>query len=46
MPEILVNHNNFDFGFDVDVPLGDVILPPWADSPEDFVRIMREALGI
>jgi hypothetical protein len=41
-----VNHNNYDFGFEnQDVPFGDVVLPPWADTPEDFVRIMREALG-
>jgi hypothetical protein len=25
-------------------PIGDVILPPWAESPEEFVRINRAAL--
>ena len=25
-------------------PLGDVILPPWAASPEEFIRLQREAL--
>ena len=24
--------------------LGDVVLPPWAKTPEDFIRINREAL--
>jgi hypothetical protein len=26
------------------VSLGDIILPPWAKSPEEFIRIQREAL--
>jgi hypothetical protein len=37
-----VNNNRFDFGLG---EAGDVELPPWADSPESFVRINREALG-
>jgi len=45
MPEFLENLNGFDLGKrqtgDV---LGTVVLPPWASTPEDFIRINREAL--
>eukprot|EP00026_Physarum_polycephalum_P000200 Phypoly_transcript_00200.p1 GENE.Phypoly_transcript_00200~~Phypoly_transcript_00200.p1 ORF type:complete len:1988 (-),score=255.41 Phypoly_transcript_00200:62-5914(-) len=45
MPEFLLNSNNFNFGVkQTGVPLGDVQLPPWAATPQDFVRINREAL--
>lgn len=45
MPEFLVNSNNFNLGVkQTGVPLNDVHLPPWAATPEDFVRINREAL--
>eukprot|EP01113_Clastostelium_recurvatum_P032618 TRINITY_DN4216_c0_g1_i3.p1 TRINITY_DN4216_c0_g1~~TRINITY_DN4216_c0_g1_i3.p1 ORF type:complete len:2476 (+),score=625.81 TRINITY_DN4216_c0_g1_i3:3-7430(+) len=40
-PEFLSNNNSVDFGFPSS---GDVVLPPWAASPEAFVRINREAL--
>jgi hypothetical protein len=39
------NINNFDFGITQDGEfVGDVELPPWAKSPEEFVKIHREAL--
>ncbi|EGG24619.1 BEACH domain-containing protein [Cavenderia fasciculata] len=45
MPEFLTNHNGFNFGVKQNgVPIGDVVLPPWAATPNDFVRINREAL--
>lgn len=38
LPEFLVNCNKLDLGCKQNgVQLGDVILPPWARSPEDFV---------
>jgi hypothetical protein len=46
MPEIFVNSNKFDFGRNQEnVQVNDVILPPWAKTPEEFVRLHREALG-
>ncbi|KAJ3416938.1 Neurobeachin-like protein 1 [Chytridiales sp. JEL 0842] len=45
MPEFLVNENRFDLGTkQKGEKVDDVILPPWAKTPEDFVRIQREAL--
>ncbi|KAJ1562806.1 Neurobeachin-like protein 1, partial [Cladochytrium tenue] len=45
MPEFLTNENKFDLGMkQTGVKLGDVVLPPWANSPEEFVRVHREAL--
>ena len=46
LPDFLRNTNNFDLGQkdDSDTPLGDVELPTWAASPEDFIRINRDAL--
>lgn len=45
-PDFLENLNRFDMGKkqEKDVPVDDVILPPWASSPEEFVRKNREAL--
>lgn len=45
-PEFLRNSNNYNFGkLQTGVPIGDVVLPPWAHgSPEEFIRINREAL--
>ena len=44
-PEMFRNVNGFDFGVTQDgEAIGDVALPPWARSAEDFVRIHREAL--
>jgi len=44
-PEIFRNINGFDMGTrDSGQTLGDVILPPWARTPEEFVRISRTAL--
>lgn len=44
-PDIFRNINNFHFGTTQDgVEVCDVELPPWAATPEDFVRINRLAL--
>lgn len=43
LPEMLVNSSGYRLGIP-DSPSGDVILPPWASSPEEFVRINRMAL--
>ncbi|CAG8706222.1 6076_t:CDS:2, partial [Racocetra fulgida] len=42
LPEFLVNYNKFDLGDGT--RLDNVGLPKWAHSPEEFVRINREAL--
>eukprot|EP00004_Rigifila_ramosa_P012564 TRINITY_DN2727_c0_g1_i4.p1 TRINITY_DN2727_c0_g1~~TRINITY_DN2727_c0_g1_i4.p1 ORF type:complete len:3026 (-),score=664.90 TRINITY_DN2727_c0_g1_i4:5-7777(-) len=45
LPEFLTNDNNLPLGVRQDkVPLGDVLLPPWARSPTDFIAINRLAL--
>ncbi|KAI9470219.1 BEACH domain-containing protein, partial [Coemansia mojavensis] len=45
LPEFLVNHNSLSLGQKQDgTCLGDVQLPPWADTPEEFIRINRQAL--
>lgn len=45
LPEFLVNYNNFDLGTRQNgTKLGNVGLPKWAHSPEEFIRINREAL--
>ncbi|KAJ2847470.1 hypothetical protein IWW36_003842, partial [Coemansia brasiliensis] len=45
LPEFLVNHNNLSLGQKQDgTRLGDVQLPPWAATPEEFIRISRQAL--
>ncbi|KAH6597010.1 hypothetical protein BASA50_004768 [Batrachochytrium salamandrivorans] len=45
LPEFLRNENNFDLGVtQVGERVGDVVLPPWASTPEDFIRIHRAAL--
>jgi hypothetical protein len=44
-PDFLRNINNFEFGEMQNGQLvNDVELPPWASSPEEFIRINREAL--
>ena len=44
-PDMFRNVNNFDFGVTQDgLRVGDVELPKWASSPEEFVRINSEAL--
>ncbi|XP_041968935.1 neurobeachin isoform X2 [Aricia agestis] len=43
LPEMLVNSSGFKLGIP-ESPTGDVILPPWASSAEEFVRINRMAL--
>ncbi|XP_043473814.1 neurobeachin isoform X6 [Leptopilina heterotoma] len=45
LPEIFVNTNRYRLGVQEDgSSVGDVQLPPWATSPEEFVRINRMAL--
>jgi len=45
LPEMFVNQNRYRLGVQDDgSPVGDVVLPPWASSPEEFVRINRMAL--
>ncbi|XP_046395262.1 neurobeachin isoform X2 [Ischnura elegans] len=45
LPEMLVNSNNYRLGTLEDgATVGDVELPPWASSPEEFIRINRMAL--
>ena len=44
-PDFLRNSNKFDFGkTQSGEVVDDVILPNWASSPEEFVKIHREAL--
>ncbi|KAG7314175.1 hypothetical protein KOW79_022671 [Hemibagrus wyckioides] len=45
LPEMFINANNYNLGvMDDGTVVCDVELPPWAKSPEDFVRINRMAL--
>ncbi|KZC14375.1 Neurobeachin, partial [Dufourea novaeangliae] len=45
LPEMLVNNNRYRLGRQEDgSAVGDVELPPWASSPEEFIRINRMAL--
>ncbi|KAJ2561203.1 hypothetical protein GGH12_004184 [Coemansia sp. RSA 1822] len=45
MPEFLINHNGLNLGQKQDgTRLNDVKLPPWATTPEEFIRINRQAL--
>lgn len=46
LPEFLVNMNGFDLGRlqSTKEPVGDVCLPRWAKSPEDFIWKHRRAL--
>eukprot|EP01119_Soliformovum_irregulare_P006368 TRINITY_DN1829_c0_g1_i4.p1 TRINITY_DN1829_c0_g1~~TRINITY_DN1829_c0_g1_i4.p1 ORF type:complete len:2863 (-),score=933.99 TRINITY_DN1829_c0_g1_i4:39-8627(-) len=45
LPEFLINMNNFNLGTRQNgTVIGNVTLPPWAKTPEDFVRLNREAL--
>lgn len=42
LPEMFVNANSYNLGVTEDSTLvSDVELPPWAKSPEEFVRINR-----
>jgi len=42
MPDIFLNSNGYNLGTNEEGQLlGDVLLPPWAKSPEDFVRLNR-----
>lgn len=43
--KFLVNNMGINFGYRYDgTKIGNVILPSWAESPEDFVKKLREAL--
>ncbi|XP_045479576.1 neurobeachin isoform X4 [Harmonia axyridis] len=45
LPEMFVNSNKYRLGVTEDgKPISDVELPPWAKTPEEFVRINRMAL--
>uniref|UniRef100_A0A8C6V1J6 LPS-responsive vesicle trafficking, beach and anchor containing n=1 Tax=Neogobius melanostomus TaxID=47308 RepID=A0A8C6V1J6_9GOBI len=45
LPEMFVNANNYNLGVMEDsTVVSDVELPPWAKTPEEFVRINRLAL--
>ncbi|XP_050442787.1 neurobeachin isoform X2 [Adelges cooleyi] len=45
LPEMLSNDNEYKLGHQEDgTPVGNVDLPPWATSPEEFIRINRMAL--
>ncbi len=45
MPEFLRNSNRYDLGvMQNEERLNDVVLPPWATTPEEFIRLNREAL--
>uniref|UniRef100_A0AAZ3SK94 Lipopolysaccharide-responsive and beige-like anchor protein n=1 Tax=Oncorhynchus tshawytscha TaxID=74940 RepID=A0AAZ3SK94_ONCTS len=45
LPEMFVNTNNYSLGVMEDgTVVSDVELPPWAKTPEEFVRINRLAL--
>ncbi|XP_072155979.1 neurobeachin isoform X4 [Bemisia tabaci] len=45
LPEMLVNVNGYRLGNGEDgKPIGNVALPPWASTPEEFIRINRMAL--
>ena len=45
LPEFLKNANEFDLGQKQDGEIiHDVILPPWAKTAEEFIRINRDAL--
>lgn len=45
MPEFLLNSSKLPLGNRQDgSPVDDVVLPPWASSPVDFVNTMRNAL--
>ncbi|KAL2803918.1 neurobeachin-like protein 2 isoform 2 [Daubentonia madagascariensis] len=45
-PDFLENQNGFDLGCLqlTNEKVGDVVLPPWANSPEDFIQQHRQAL--
>uniref|UniRef100_T1JHX1 WD repeat-containing protein 55 homolog n=1 Tax=Strigamia maritima TaxID=126957 RepID=T1JHX1_STRMM len=43
--DFLINSLNIDFGACQDgSKIGDVVLPPWAKDPKDFIQKMRDAL--
>uniref|UniRef100_A0A8C7DZ62 LPS responsive beige-like anchor protein n=1 Tax=Naja naja TaxID=35670 RepID=A0A8C7DZ62_NAJNA len=45
LPEMFVNFNNYNLGvMDDGTVVSDVELPPWAKTPEEFVRINRLAV--
>uniref|UniRef100_A0A1I7T2D8 Putative neurobeachin homolog n=1 Tax=Caenorhabditis tropicalis TaxID=1561998 RepID=A0A1I7T2D8_9PELO len=45
LPEMFRNSSEFNLGRRADgTPVDDIILPPWAESPEHFVLMHRQAL--
>ena len=43
-PDFLVNSNHFDLGVGEDGRVDDVILPPWAKTPMEYIYLNRKAL--
>lgn len=42
LPEMLSNYNDYKFGItNDDFDIDDAVLPKWAQTPEDFIRINR-----
>lgn len=47
LPEMFVNANSYNLGVMEDgTVVSDVELPPWAKSPEEFVRINRQVRNV
>ncbi|KAJ5071714.1 beige/beach-related [Anaeramoeba ignava] len=46
LPEFLSNKNKYNLGKRQrsQIQIGDCLLPPWAKTPEEFIRIQKEAL--
>lgn len=45
LPELLINENGYKLGINEDdLSIDNVDLPPWASTPEQFIRINRMAL--
>lgn len=43
LPEMMTNSNRYELGKQEDgAVVSDVELPPWAKTPEDFIRINRQ----
>ncbi|KAF2368092.1 PH-BEACH domain [Trinorchestia longiramus] len=44
LPEMFSNWGGYKLGLSEEGPVDDVVLPPWASTPEEFVRINKMAL--
>ena len=46
LPELMINANQYQMGrTEEDLQVSDVVLPPWAKTPEEFIRIHRMVAG-